>query len=73
MSLFGAVVGVVVGSALGTALAGAVPDTVIDGVDFPVGQIPLVLAFAVLAGVTAAWYPARKASKMDILDAIATH
>ena len=73
VSLFGALVGVVVGSALGTALASAVPDTVIDGVTFPTGQIPVVLVFAVLAGVTAAWYPARKASKMDILNAIATN
>lgn len=72
VSLFGAVVGVVVGSLLGVALATAVPDTVIDGVAFPVGQLPLVMGFAVLAGITAAWYPARKAAKMDILEAIAT-
>jgi len=57
---------------LGVALATAVPDTVIDGVAFPVGQLPLVMGFAVLAGITAAWYPARKAAKMDILEAIAT-
>jgi putative ABC transport system permease protein len=72
VSLFGAVVGVVVGSLLGVALSSAVPDTIIDGVAFPVGQLPLVIGFAVLAGITAAWYPARKAAKMDILEAIAT-
>lgn len=72
VSLFGAVVGVVVGSLLGVALAMAVPDTIIDGVAFPIGQLPLVVGFAVLAGITAAWYPARKAAKMDILEAIAT-
>lgn len=72
VSLFGAVVGVVVGSLLGIALSSAVPDTIIDGVAFPFGQLPLVIGFAVLAGITAAWYPARKAAKMDILDAIAT-
>jgi putative ABC transport system permease protein len=72
VSLFGAVVGVVVGSLLGAALAYAVPDTIIDGVALPFSQIPLVVVFALLAGITAAWYPARKAAKMDVLDAIAT-
>lgn len=73
VSLFGAVVGMVVGSLLGTALALAVPDTVIDGVTFPFGNIVTVLVFAVIAGVTAAWYPARKAARMDVLAAIATN
>lgn len=72
VSLFGAVVGMVVGSLFGTALALAVPDTVIDGVTFPLGNVVTVLVFAVVAGVTAAWYPARKAARMDVLHAIAT-
>ncbi len=72
VSLFGAVVGVVVGTSMGAALASAVPDTIIDGVTLPFGQVPVVIVFAVIAGMTAAWYPARKAARMDILNAIAT-
>ena len=72
VSVFGAVVGIVVGLALGIALSLAVPRDVIDGITVPYGTIIAVLIGAILAGVLAAWYPARKASKMDVLEAIAT-
>lgn len=72
VSVFGAVVGIVVGLALGIALSLAVPVSIIDGITVPYGTIIAVLAGAVIAGVLAAWYPARKASKMDVLEAIAT-
>ena len=72
VSVFGAVVGIVVGLALGTALSLAVPENVIDRITVPYGTIIAVLIGAILAGVLAAWYPARKASKMDVLEAIAT-
>lgn len=72
VSVFGAIVGVVVGVLLGIALSAAVPSTIIASVVFPTAQVVMVLIFAVIAGVVAAIYPARKASKMDILDAIAT-
>jgi putative ABC transport system permease protein len=72
VSVFGALVGVAVGVPLGVALSLAVPKTIIDGLAFPTTTVILVLVFAVVAGVLAAWYPARKAAKMDILDAIAT-
>ncbi len=72
VSVFGAVVGIVVGTALGVALSIAVPDNVIDGITFPFAIMVGVLFGAVLAGVAAALYPAYKASKMDVLQAIAT-
>jgi putative ABC transport system permease protein len=72
VSVFGAVVGVVVGLALGVALSLAVPDSIIDRISMPWPTIVIVLVGAVLAGVVAAWYPARKASKMDVLQAIAS-
>jgi putative ABC transport system permease protein len=72
VSVFGAVVGIVVGTALGVALSIAVPDNVIDGITFPFAIMIGVLVGAVLAGVAAALYPAYKASKMDVLQAIAT-
>jgi putative ABC transport system permease protein len=72
VSVFGAVVGIVVGLALGVALSLAVPSSIIDGITVPYGTIIAILVVAVFAGVLAAWYPARKASKMDVLEAIAT-
>ena len=72
VSVFGAVVGVVVGLFLGVALSYAVPNSVIDGITLPIPIIVTIVLMAILAGVCAAWYPARKASKMDVLEAIAT-
>jgi len=72
VSVFGAVVGIVVGLALGVALSLAVPESIINGITIPYSTIIVVLIGAILAGVLAAWYPARKASKMDVLQAIAT-
>ena len=72
VSVFGAVVGVVVGLLLGTALSFAVPNSVIDGITFPLSTIVIVLVGSVIAGMVAAWYPARKASRMDVLQAIVT-
>jgi putative ABC transport system permease protein len=72
VSVFGAVVGIVVGLALGVALSLAVPESIINGITVPYSTIIAVLIGAILAGVLAAWYPARKASKMDVLEAIAT-
>jgi putative ABC transport system permease protein len=72
VSVFGAVLGVVLGSVLGSLLATAVPDTLINGVTIPVVLIVSIILGAMLAGLAAAWWPARKASKMDVLQAIAT-
>lgn len=72
VSVFGAVVGIVVGLLFGVALSLAVPDTVIDGITFPTSIVVIVLVGAVLAGVLAAWWPARRAARMNVLEAIAT-
>ena len=72
VALFGVVVGVVVGSLLGIALSSAVPDSVINGITFPFSTLVLVVIMAIVFAVIAAAYPARKASKMDVLEAITT-
>jgi putative ABC transport system permease protein len=72
VAIFGVVVGAVVGLGMGIALAMAVPDTVISEITIPVPILIFVIIFAVIAAVLAAWYPARKASKMDVLRAIAS-
>jgi putative ABC transport system permease protein len=71
VALFGVVVGVAVGTLMGTALSLAVPDNVIDGVTMPWVVLTFVVFFAVVAATVAALYPAFKASRMNVLDAIA--
>jgi putative ABC transport system permease protein len=71
VSVFGAIVGVVVGLTLGVALSVAVPETVIDGITVPYLIVAAVLGLAIVAGIIAAWWPARRAAKMNVLEAIA--
>ena len=72
VSTFGAIVGIVVGTLIGVALSLAVPDDVIDRIAFDVRTIIIILVGAVVAGLIAALYPSRKASRMNVLQAIAT-
>jgi putative ABC transport system permease protein len=72
VSVFGVVVGVVVGTLIGIALSYAVPDSFIDGITIPWSTLVMVVILAVIAAVIAAWYPASKASRMNVLEAIAT-
>lgn len=72
VSTFGALVGIVVGTLIGVALCLAVPSTVVDGISFSVPIVVIILVGAVVAGLVAALYPSYKASKMDVLKAIAT-
>jgi putative ABC transport system permease protein len=44
----------------------------IDTTSIPWGQLIAYLVVGAVAGVTAAWWPARRASKLDVLQAIAT-
>ena len=70
---FGAVGGIVVGSFLGWALVKAADgEDIISVFTVPVGSLVIVLLVGALAGALAAIRPARRAAKLDILDAIAT-
>ena len=71
---FGAVGGVGLGVFLGWALLKALSSSEEDFAVFavPIGQLVVVLALGALVGVVAAWRPARRAAKLDILAAIAT-
>lgn len=67
----GAVLGVVVGMALGYAFVRGIAATT-DGVAFhpPIGVIIAVALLAVIFGVIAALLPARRAAKMNVIEAV---
>ena len=69
----GTVQGLVVGLLLGYAIVVALRSEGLNTFTVPWRAIIAVLIIAFLIGVVAAIYPARKATKVDILDAIATH
>jgi putative ABC transport system permease protein len=67
------VVGVVLGLGLAVAtLAGLSSDAPLV-VRVPVGQLVAIVVVAVLAGLVAGLVPARRAARLDVLTAIATH
>ena len=69
-AVIGAVIGVVLGIIFALAIGEALKD---DGfvLSFPVGQLIILLVLGALAGVLAAIAPARRASRLDPLEALA--
>ena len=68
-AVFGALVGVGVGVLFGYAITTALSD---EGLAFalPAGQIAVFMLLAVVAGALAAVFPARRASRLDVLQAL---
>ena len=69
---FGAVLGLVVGGAIGIALQHSLAGQGVTELGIPVTRLVVYLLLAAVAGVVAAWFPARRASKLNVLTAIAT-
>jgi putative ABC transport system permease protein len=72
VAVFGAVVGLVLGIALGWVIVRALRDQGFTSFAIPGGQLVLYVVIAGIAGVVAAAYPARRASSLDVLQAIST-
>ena len=72
IAVFGTLLGLALGVALGAALVTALNDEGIDQLVIPYGQLVLYLAAGALIGVVAAVWPARRASRLDVLRAITT-
>ncbi len=70
VAVLGAVLGVGMGLAFGVALQRAIADQGVDQLAIPWGQLALFVLFAALAGVLAAVLPARRAARLDVLQAI---
>ena len=71
VAVFGAALGVLLGGVLGWAVRLALADDGLAVFSLPVSQLVIYVALAGVAGVLAAILPARSASRIKILDAIA--
>jgi putative ABC transport system permease protein len=72
-SVITAVIGALLGTAIGILFAFLVTQSLSEfglGVAIPVGQLVIFLALAVVVGVIGAIAPARRAARLDVLDAI---
>ncbi len=70
VALFGAGLGVALGLLFGWAAVAALPASVTATLDVPVARILVLVALATIAGLIAAWAPARRAGRLDVLQAI---
>ena len=73
-SVITALIGAVLGLILGMIFAALMSVPLADqgfGLTYPIGQLILLLVLAALAGVLAAIGPARRAARLDVLEALA--
>ena len=73
-SVITALIGAVLGSILGVIFAVIISRPLADEgftLSIPVGTLLLLLVLAMIAGVIAAIGPARRASRLDVLEALA--
>ena len=72
VTLYGALVGIALGLGFGAAIAAAIPANIIDVITVPTGQLGLYLGLSLVFGLLAALFPAFRAGRMNVLQAIAT-
>ena len=71
VSLFGALLGVVVGLAFGWVTVIAIPESIISKLTIPFVTLIIYVILATIAGLVAASLPARRAARLNVLEAIA--
>ena len=69
---FGAVLGVATGLVYGWGTVTALPDGIATTVSVPAVRLALLVLASAIAGLIAALLPARRAARMNVLDAIST-
>jgi putative ABC transport system permease protein len=72
ISVYGAVLGLGLGAVIGVGLSRALAEQGISELVVPGGRLVVFLALGAVIGVLAAVWPARRAARMQVLDAIAT-
>jgi putative ABC transport system permease protein len=73
-SVITSVIGAILGLLLGIVLAALVTQGLSDqGIEFtlPIGQLLIWVVFAIIFGIVAAAWPARRAARLDVLQAVA--
>ncbi len=70
IATFGALLGVGIGIVLGWAVVRALAEEGFGAFSIPFGQVVFALIVAAVAGIVAAIWPARKAARMNVLEAI---
>jgi putative ABC transport system permease protein len=70
VAIIGAILGIVVGLFFGVSVTAALASQGVDVLSIPLGQIVALLIFGAVAGLLAAILPARRAAKLNILEAI---
>ena len=70
IAILGAVLGLVIGIVFAWAMQRALADLGVSTLAIPVGQLVFILIVAALLGVFAAVFPARRAAKLNMLEAI---
>ena len=71
VAVLGALLGLVIGIAFAWAMQHALKDVGVTQLSIPGAQLVALLVIAILLGVLAAIFPARRAAKLNVLDAIA--
>jgi putative ABC transport system permease protein len=72
IALLGALLGLVIGTGMGTAVVRALADQGLSKLSVPAVQLLVYVVAAFFIGVLAAVLPARRAARLNILDAIAS-
>jgi putative ABC transport system permease protein len=72
IALLGTALGLVIGLFFGWALVRALADEGFDTLSIPGAWLAVVVVVAFLAGVAAAIFPARRASNLNVLDAVSS-
>ena len=74
IAVFGTLIGLVIGIAFAIALTTAISSDAPDAFTFvlPLAQLAVITVVAAFAGVTAALLPARRAARLDVLEAISS-
>jgi putative ABC transport system permease protein len=74
VAVFGTLLGMAIGIAFAIAITAALAANEPDLVSFklPVAQLVVITVMAALAGIVAAIFPARRAARLDVLEAISS-
>jgi len=70
VSVFGSLLGVLMGLLLGWAAVLAIPDSFVSKVGIPWVQLVVFVIVGGIMGVLAAYFPGRRAAKLNVLDAV---